>query len=85
MAEVMENILQKAHHWINFPSTSDEIREVQHLWQQVYTSSAAIGVLDCTHVRISKPPQFGGEYINRKGLLASMYKRRAMHRKKIQV
>nr|CAI5866044.1 unnamed protein product [Callosobruchus analis] len=28
---------------------------------------AAIGVLDCTHVRISKPIQFGDKYINRKG------------------
>nr|CAI5844169.1 unnamed protein product [Callosobruchus analis] len=28
---------------------------------------AAIGVLDSTHVRISKPGQFGDEHINRKG------------------
>nr|CAI5823805.1 unnamed protein product [Callosobruchus analis] len=37
-----------------------------HLWQQVYTFSAAIGVLDCTHVPISKPDQFGDKCINRK-------------------
>nr|CAI5830642.1 unnamed protein product [Callosobruchus analis] len=63
----MENFLQKAHIWNNFPSTSDEIREAQHLWQQVYTSPAAPGVLDCTHICISKLPQLGDEYINRKG------------------
>nr|CAI5839259.1 unnamed protein product [Callosobruchus analis] len=66
IAKVIEKILQKAHLWIKFPYTNDEIREAQHLWQHVYTFPAAIGVLDCTHVRISKPAQFGGEYINRK-------------------
>nr|CAI5833961.1 unnamed protein product [Callosobruchus analis] len=49
------------------PSTKDEIREAQHLWQHVYTFPAATGVLDCTHVRISKLAQFEDEYINRKG------------------
>nr|CAI5826359.1 unnamed protein product [Callosobruchus analis] len=63
----MEKFLQKAHLWIKFPSTNEEICEAQHLWQQVYTFPAAIGLLDCTHVRISKPAQFGDEYINRKG------------------
>nr|CAI5839659.1 unnamed protein product [Callosobruchus analis] len=60
-------MLQKAHLWIKFPSTNDEIR-AQHLWQQIYTFSAVIGVLDCTHVRISKPVQFGDAYINKKCL-----------------
>nr|CAI5850816.1 unnamed protein product [Callosobruchus analis] len=50
-----------------FRSTNDEIREARHLWQQVYTFPSAIGVLDCTHGRISKPAQFGDEYKNRKG------------------
>nr|CAI5826498.1 unnamed protein product [Callosobruchus analis] len=59
----MEKVLQNAHLYIKFPSTSDEIGEAQHLWQQEYMFPAAIGVLDCTHVRISKPPQFGYEYI----------------------
>nr|CAI5865484.1 unnamed protein product [Callosobruchus analis] len=59
--------MQKAHLWITFPTTNGEICETQHLWQQVYTFPAAIGVPDCTHVRISKPVQFGDEYINRKG------------------
>nr|CAI5818129.1 unnamed protein product [Callosobruchus analis] len=34
---------------------------------KLYVYSSAIGVLDCTHVRISKPAQFGEKYINRKG------------------
>nr|CAI5866351.1 unnamed protein product [Callosobruchus analis] len=61
----MENILKKADLWIKFPSTNDEIR-AQYLWQQVYTFPSVIGVLNCTHVRISKPAQFGDECINRK-------------------
>nr|CAI5838235.1 unnamed protein product [Callosobruchus analis]CAI5840246.1 unnamed protein product [Callosobruchus analis] len=52
MAEVMEKMLQKAHPWIKFPSTNEEIREAQRLCQQVYKLSAVIGVLDCTHVRV---------------------------------
>nr|CAI5851609.1 unnamed protein product [Callosobruchus analis] len=64
----MEKNLQKAHLWIKFLSTNDEIREAQHLWQQVYMFPAAIGVVDCTHGRISKPGQFGDEYINMKGI-----------------
>nr|CAI5844113.1 unnamed protein product [Callosobruchus analis] len=63
----MGKCLQKTHLWISFPSTNDVIREAQHLWQQVHTFPVAIGVLDCTHVQISKPAQFGGEYKNRKG------------------
>nr|CAH7714155.1 unnamed protein product [Callosobruchus chinensis] len=66
IAKVMDKILQKANLWIKFPSSNEEIHEAQRLWQQVYTFLVAIGVLDCTHVRIRKPSEFGDEYINRK-------------------
>nr|CAI5852154.1 unnamed protein product [Callosobruchus analis] len=81
IAEVMEKILQKAHLCIKVPSTNGEIREAPHTrtWQQVFTFPAAIEVLHCTHVRISKPASFGDEYINRKGYASSM------HRKHLQV
>nr|CAI5832046.1 unnamed protein product [Callosobruchus analis] len=52
---------------MKFPSIIDGIREAQRLWQQLYKFPAAIGVLDCTNVCISKLAQFGDEYINRKG------------------
>lgn len=67
VAEVIEKIWQKANLWIKFPSSNEEIREAQRLWQQIHTFPAAVGVLDCTHVHIRKPSQFGDEYINRKG------------------
>ncbi|XP_030762163.1 putative nuclease HARBI1 [Sitophilus oryzae] len=63
----MNTILQKANLWIKFPSSIEEIREAQRLGQQVYSFPSAIGDMDCTHVRIPKPSEFGDEYINRKG------------------
>ena len=64
---VMNQILNKAHIWIRFPRTSTEIVEAKNLWTQMYTFPNAIGVIDCTHVRIPKWNGFGDEYVNRKG------------------
>ncbi|KAI4469891.1 hypothetical protein MML48_1g01255 [Holotrichia oblita] len=66
IAEVMNKIWQKANLWIKFPSSNEEIYETQH----VYTFPAAVGLLDCTHVLIRKPSQFGDEYINRKDFVS---------------
>nr|CAI5869898.1 unnamed protein product [Callosobruchus analis] len=81
----MERSLEKAHRWIKFPSTNDEIREAQHLWQQIYSFPAAIGVLDCTHVCISKPAQFGDEYINWKGFASINVQATCNAQEKLQV
>nr|CAH7734831.1 unnamed protein product [Callosobruchus chinensis] len=48
--------------WIKFPSIP-AIRR----WQRKYTFSCAVGVIDCTHIKIKKPPLHGDEYIDRKG------------------
>ena len=62
---VKQNILDKAHIWIKFPKTAEEIVEAKQLWTQNYIFLSAIGVIDCTHVRIPKFADFGDEYINR--------------------
>lgn len=37
------------------------------MWQRRFDISTVIGALDCIHIVIQKPSQFGDEYINRKG------------------
>lgn len=66
LTEVMDKILQKSKIWIKFPQSAEEMRQAKLEWQEKYTFPAAIGVLDCTHVRIKKPSRHGDEYINRK-------------------
>lgn len=39
----------------------------KRLWSQKFKFPNAIGALDCTHVQIKKPTEFGDEYVNRKG------------------
>lgn len=67
IVEVMDAILGKAKTWIKFPKTNDEFDAAKLEWQEKYSFPAAIGALDCTHVKIKKPTDFGDEYVNRKG------------------
>lgn len=67
IADVKNRILTKANVWIKFPTSNEEIREAKQLWQEHYDFPGVIGVVDCTHVRIPKPSDYGDEYINRKG------------------
>nr|CAH7737563.1 unnamed protein product [Callosobruchus chinensis] len=46
-------MIEKCGRWIKFPSTPVDV-------------TGAVGVIDCTHIKIKKPP-LDGEYINRKG------------------
>nr|CAI5866527.1 unnamed protein product [Callosobruchus analis] len=63
---VMDAVFEKASIFIKCPKSAEAVVEAKQLWQQVHTFPAAIGFLNCTHVRISMPTQFGDEYINRK-------------------
>lgn len=68
--KVLTDVVEKADLWIKFPTTREEIRQSQQLWQLQNVIPAAIGAIDCTHVKILKPGGkrgHGDEYINRKG------------------
>lgn len=65
--EVANNICARANEWIAFPSTDDQLRSAIQSWQRTNIFPYAIGAIDCTHVSIQKPSEFGDEYINRKG------------------
>lgn len=64
---VSKKIMEKADLWIKFPSSTHDITVAKNEWLQKCKFPSAIGVIDCTHVRIPKPVRFGDEYINRKG------------------
>lgn len=63
IADVKNRIIVKANLWIKFPSSNKEITEAKHLWQEQLNFPGAIGVVDCTHVRIPKPSDYGDEYV----------------------
>jgi hypothetical protein len=65
--EVMEAIYSRADVWIKFPTFEERMTTAKEEWQQRYHFPCAVGALDCTHVPIMKPSQYGDEYINRKG------------------
>ncbi|KAJ4428991.1 hypothetical protein ANN_25987 [Periplaneta americana] len=58
---VAAKILDKAHLWIKFPMSFDELNAAKLQWNKVYNFSCAIGVIDCTHVPIAKPQLHGDE------------------------
>lgn len=64
---IMAKILNKANVWINFPTTAAEIVDAKNKWSDKYEFPDAIGVIDCTHIRIPKFKEYGDEYVNRKG------------------
>ncbi|KAJ8911674.1 hypothetical protein NQ315_014033 [Exocentrus adspersus] len=64
---VMNKVIEKAHVWIRFPQTRVEIQQAKDMWSEKYQFPNAVGVIDCSHIRIPKFGVFGDEYINRKG------------------
>jgi hypothetical protein len=66
ISDVLIRILENSNEWIKFPFTNDSINEAKQQWQERYHFPAAIGALDCTHVRILKPSIHDDEYVNRK-------------------
>nr|CAH7720254.1 unnamed protein product [Callosobruchus chinensis] len=60
-------MLEKCGWWIKFPSTPANVTEAKRRWQRKCTFPCAVGVIDCTPIKIKKPSLHGDEYINRKG------------------
>lgn len=76
VSEVAGKIMEKSEDWIKFPMIAEENDSEKALWQLKNRFPSCIGAIDCTHVRISKPKQHSGEYVNRKGkrILRDFYK-----------
>ena len=72
LLQVMACVLVKASTWIRFPITLQEQEAANLEWQKRFSMPCAIGVVDCTHIRILKPGVGlnGDEFINRKGVPA---------------
>ena len=70
ITRVLDQMMTKAELWIKFPKTAAEIQTAQEMWQarRPFQIPFAIGAVDCTHVKITKPAgPHGDEHINRKG------------------
>lgn len=67
ISEVADCILEKAHHWIKFPSNLDVTEEARIKWSNRFQIPTVIGAVDCTHAQIKKSPEFVDDFINRKG------------------
>nr|CAI5833680.1 unnamed protein product [Callosobruchus analis] len=65
--DVADRIFAKAHQWIKFSSDLEGMEEARSKWSNRFQILTVIGALDCTHVQIEKPSDFGDESINRKG------------------
>lgn len=67
VTQVADQMIEKCGQWIKFPRTPADVIEAKERWQTKYTFPCAVGVIDCTHIKIKKPPLHADEYINRKG------------------
>lgn len=72
MGYVMDRIIERSSNWIHFSTTVSEMNEAKLMWQRHFNIPTATGVLECTHIEIPKPGQFGNEYINSKGYASKM-------------
>ena len=71
--ETVQFIVGKGDEWIKFPNTFDKISKAKNDWQNLRGFPCTIGAIDCTHIRVEKPPSiFSDEYVNHKGYYYSM-------------
>ncbi|CAH1979375.1 unnamed protein product [Acanthoscelides obtectus] len=61
--DVLERIVQQAEEFIRFTNTKKQTMQAKGKWLTRFRFPTAIGVIDCTHIRLDgKPAQFGDEY-----------------------
>ena len=66
-SSVLDKIVAKLEDWIKFPCTIEDMDKAKTDWTTKFRISTAIGAVDCTHVHIMKPSEFGDDYVNGKG------------------
>ncbi|XP_050295142.1 putative nuclease HARBI1 [Anthonomus grandis grandis] len=68
LATVSKAIYSKRNNWIKFSNTNELLRVAINEGARGERMLRVIGVIDCTHVKITKPSIHGDEYVNRKGV-----------------
>lgn len=63
---VLGKVVEKSTEWVVFP-THRKVEEEKTEWLQRFNFPSAFGAIDCTHIPIMKPTQYGDDYVNRKG------------------
>lgn len=66
-SSVLDQMVAKSEDWIKFPLTIEDMDQAKTVWALKFGIPTAIGAVDCTHVHVIKPLEFGDEYVNRKG------------------
>ncbi|CAH0730279.1 unnamed protein product, partial [Brenthis ino] len=65
---IAETIARKSHSFIKMPATLREQEEAMQKFRRIANFPTVIGAINCTHIKIKKPSENGGQlYINRKG------------------
>ncbi|XP_050309029.1 putative nuclease HARBI1 [Anthonomus grandis grandis] len=68
LATVSKAIYSKRNNWIKFPNTNELLTVAINEGARGERMPRVIAVIDCTHVKITKPSIHGDEYVNRKGV-----------------
>nr|CAH7739918.1 unnamed protein product [Callosobruchus chinensis] len=65
-------MIEKCGRWIKFPSTPADVTEAKRRWQRKYTFPCAVCLIDCTHIKIKKPPFRVMNILIARDIIASM-------------
>nr|CAH7747568.1 unnamed protein product [Callosobruchus chinensis] len=63
VTKVADQMVEKYGRCIKFPSTPADVIEAKRRWQRKYTYPCAVGVIDCTHIKMEKPPLHGDDIL----------------------
>nr|CAH7749403.1 unnamed protein product [Callosobruchus chinensis] len=78
VTKVSDQIVEKCGRWIKFPSTPADETEAKRRWQRKYTFPGAVGVIDCTHIKIKKRLFMVMNILIASDIIASMFRPLAM-------
>ncbi|XP_057670171.1 putative nuclease HARBI1 [Diorhabda carinulata] len=60
-SSVLDKIVSKSEDWIKFPRTIEDMDQANADWASKFRIPTVIGAIDCTHVHIIKPSEFGDD------------------------
>ena len=66
VTDTLERISAQHATWIKFPVTNTDMLTAKQRWSAKLGFRNTLGAIDCTHIRIDKPGDFGDDFVNRK-------------------